>query len=45
MNSTYNVSLTTEPHDEHHLVGDLMFSKVVTQNSKWEDIASPANKT
>jgi hypothetical protein len=39
------VSLTAEPHDEHHLVSDLVFSEAVTQYSKWKDIASPANKT
>lgn len=43
--SILSVSLTTEPHDEHHLVGDLVFSEAVTQYSKWKDIASPANKT
>jgi len=43
--SILSVSLTAEPHDEHHLVGDLVFSEAVTQYSKWKDIASPANKT
>ena len=40
-----SVSLTAEPHDEHHLVGDLVFSEAVTQYCKRKDIASPANKT
>lgn len=43
--SIVRVSLTAEPHDEHHLVGDLVFSEAVTQYSKWKDIASPANET